>query len=135
MLFAITVAAGLVLVIVCLNVAILALLISGEFDIVHYSGHGSYDGTNPSASGWIFGQDCVLSAKEIFRARKVPRLVFANACFSAVTTTSSSTDVRGDDSCASAAAPPRPNTLLIAYDSSVRCFDFNICNPHSGRAI
>ena len=60
--------------------------------------------------------------------------MFDPARFSAVTTTSSSTDVR-DASCASAVAPPpKANTLLIAHDSSVRCFDFNMCNPHSGRA-
>ncbi len=53
---------------------------------MHYAGHGNYDKDNPAGSGWIFGKDCVLSAREIFRARKVPRLVFANACFSAVTT-------------------------------------------------
>jgi pimeloyl-ACP methyl ester carboxylesterase len=70
----------------CDPVEILALLLSGTFDIVHYAGHGDYDKDNPTASGWIFGKDCVLSAKEIFRARRVPRLVFANACFSAVTT-------------------------------------------------
>jgi len=70
----------------CDPVEILALLLSGAYDIVHYSGHGDYDNENPSGSGWVFGKDCVLSAKEIFRARKVPRLVFANACFSAVTT-------------------------------------------------
>jgi hypothetical protein len=70
----------------CDPVEILALLLSGAFDIVHYAGHGGYDRDNPGGSGWIFGRDCVLSAREIFRARKVPRLVFANACFSAVTT-------------------------------------------------
>jgi pimeloyl-ACP methyl ester carboxylesterase len=70
----------------CDPVEILALLLSGAFDIVHYAGHGDYDKDNPAGSGWIFGKDCVLSAREIFRARKVPRLVFANACFSAVTT-------------------------------------------------
>ena len=32
--------------------------------------------------GWVFGKGRVLSAKEIFQARRVPRLVFANACFS-----------------------------------------------------
>ena len=37
-------------------------------------------------AGWVFDQDCFLSAQEIFRVRQVPRLVFANACFSAVTT-------------------------------------------------
>ncbi|MSV27276.1 MAG: CHAT domain-containing protein [Bryobacterales bacterium] len=70
----------------CDPVEILALLLSGVFDIVHYAGHGNYDKDNPAGSGWIFGKDCVLSPREIFRARKVPRLVFANACFSAVTT-------------------------------------------------
>jgi pimeloyl-ACP methyl ester carboxylesterase len=70
----------------CDPIEILALLLSGEFDIVHYAGHGNYDKDNPGESGWIFGKDTVLSAKDIFRARKVPRLVFANACFSAVTT-------------------------------------------------
>jgi hypothetical protein len=69
----------------CDPVEILGLLLSGEFDIVHYAGHGDYDKDNPGGSGWVFGKDCVLSAREIFRARKVPRLVLANACFSAVT--------------------------------------------------
>jgi len=70
----------------CDPVEILALLLSGEFDIVHFAGHGNYNRADPKASGWIFGKEWVLTANEIFRARKVPRLVFANACFSAVTT-------------------------------------------------
>jgi hypothetical protein len=35
--------------------------------------------------GWVFDENCTLSAAEIFRVRQVPRLVFANACLSAVT--------------------------------------------------
>ena len=68
----------------CDPVELLALLLSGDFDIVHYSGHGNYDANDPKLSGWIFGRDRVLTARDIFRARKVPRLVFANACFSGV---------------------------------------------------
>jgi hypothetical protein len=68
----------------CDPVEILALLLSEEFDIVHYAGHGVFDEKDPSHSGWVFGRDRILSAREIFRARRVPRLVFANACFSAV---------------------------------------------------
>jgi hypothetical protein len=68
----------------CDPVEILALLLSGDFDIVHFSGHGDYNPANPKASGWIFGADRILTATDIFRARKVPRLVFANACFSGV---------------------------------------------------
>lgn len=61
----------------------LALLIVNEhFDVIHYSGHGAFDPSSGRA-GWVFDRDCFLSAQEIFRVRQVPRLVFANACFSA----------------------------------------------------
>jgi hypothetical protein len=64
----------------------LALLIVNEqFDVIHYAGHGAFD-PKAGRAGWVFDHDCVLSAHEIFRVRQVPRLVFANACFSAVTT-------------------------------------------------
>ena len=68
----------------CDPIEILALLLTGNFDIVHYAGHGDYNAKAPEASGWIFGANTVLSAQDIFRARAVPRLVFANACFSGV---------------------------------------------------
>ncbi len=68
----------------CDPVELLALILSEEFDLIHYSGHGDFDEKNPSKSGWIFGKDSILSAREIFRARRVPRLIFANACFSGV---------------------------------------------------
>lgn len=68
----------------CDPVELLALILSEEFDLIHYSGHGDFDENNPSKSGWIFGKDSILSAREIFRARRVPRLIFANACFSGV---------------------------------------------------
>jgi hypothetical protein len=63
----------------------LALLIVNEhFDVIHYAGHGAFD-RKAGRAGWVFDRDCFLSAQEIFRVRQVPRLVFANACFSAVT--------------------------------------------------
>jgi pimeloyl-ACP methyl ester carboxylesterase len=68
----------------CDPLEILALIFNEEFDIVHFAGHGIFDEKNPHHGGWIFGTDCILSPREIFRARRVPRLVFANACFSAV---------------------------------------------------
>ncbi|MCW5800410.1 MAG: CHAT domain-containing protein [Nitrospira sp.] len=68
----------------CDPVELLALILSEEFDLIHYSGHGDFDEKNPDHSGWIFGKAHVLSAKDIFRARRVPRLIFANACFSGV---------------------------------------------------
>ncbi len=68
----------------CDPVELLALILSEEFDLIHYSGHGDFDEKNPARSGWIFGKENVLSARDIFRARRVPRLIFANACFSGV---------------------------------------------------
>ncbi|MEK6279142.1 MAG: CHAT domain-containing protein [Acidobacteriota bacterium] len=68
----------------CDPVEILALILNETFDILHYSGHGIYDEKDPNNSGWVFSRACTLSAREIFRARQVPRVVFANACFSAV---------------------------------------------------
>jgi pimeloyl-ACP methyl ester carboxylesterase len=68
----------------CDPIEILALLLSGEFDLVHYAGHGFFDDKQPDRGGWVFGREVVLSAREIFRARRVPRLVVANACFSGV---------------------------------------------------
>ena len=66
----------------CDIVEVLALILTGGFDIVHYAGHGDYDPADPMTAGWIFGRDQVVTARDIFRARRVPRLVFANACFS-----------------------------------------------------
>jgi pimeloyl-ACP methyl ester carboxylesterase len=66
----------------CDIVKILNLIFNEEFDIIHFAGHGTYDGEDPSNSGWVFGRNLILSAHEIFRLRRVPRLVFANACFS-----------------------------------------------------
>lgn len=68
----------------CDPVELLALILTEDFDIVHFAGHGVFDPEDTAQRGWVFGQDLIFSAREIFRARRVPRLVFANACFSAV---------------------------------------------------
>ncbi|HKO44835.1 MAG TPA: CHAT domain-containing protein [Pyrinomonadaceae bacterium] len=69
----------------CKAVEILALVLNEPWDIVHYSGHAVYNVDQPNDSGWVFSNGVILSAREIFRIRQVPRLVFANACFSAAT--------------------------------------------------
>jgi hypothetical protein len=73
----------------CDAVEILALILNENFDLIHFAGHGVFDEKDPANSGWVFGREPdgklhTLSAREIFKARRVPRLVFANACFSAV---------------------------------------------------
>lgn len=67
----------------CDIVEILSLIFNEDFDLVHFAGHGTFDINNASNTGWVFSRDIILSAREIFRLRRVPRLVFANACFSA----------------------------------------------------
>jgi hypothetical protein len=66
----------------CAPLELLALVLAGDFDVVHYAGHGEFDPANPAAAGWVLGAREVLRASDVFRARRVPRLVFANACYS-----------------------------------------------------
>jgi hypothetical protein len=68
----------------CDPLELATLIVNDQYDLIHYAGHGLSD-PKTGFSGWVFADDCYLSAKEIFRVRQVPRLVFANACFSAVT--------------------------------------------------
>jgi pimeloyl-ACP methyl ester carboxylesterase len=85
----------------CDIVEVLSKIFSQEYDLIHFSGHGCYDPDDETNSGWVFGTRkitekingveiereklLVISPREIFRLRKVPRLIFANACFSSQT--------------------------------------------------
>lgn len=71
----------------CQPLELAMLVVNEQFDLIHYAGHGMSD-PKTQQTGWVFSGDCVLSAKDIFRVRQVPRLVFANACFSALTSDS-----------------------------------------------
>ncbi|MFN0059954.1 MAG: CHAT domain-containing protein [Planctomycetota bacterium] len=63
---------------------VLELLLSGDFDVVHYCGHGDFDPDDASRVGWLFAGG-LLTAREIERIDQPPRLIVANACFSART--------------------------------------------------
>ena len=54
---------------------------SGEYDVVHYAGHGSYDAAAPETSGWLF-ESGTLTARELENAERLPALIVANACLS-----------------------------------------------------
>jgi hypothetical protein len=69
----------------CDPLELAVLLVNEQYGLVHYAGHGLSD-SKTGQTGWVFARDCILSAKDVFRVRQVPRLVFANACFSSVTT-------------------------------------------------
>jgi len=74
----------------CDPVEILALLVEEDFDVIHFAGHGIAGARQPQKGGWVFGTSgdglMVISSREIFQARRAPRLVFANACFSSAIT-------------------------------------------------
>jgi adenylate cyclase len=50
-----------------------------EYDIVHFAGHSFYDPSFPQQSGWQLHEG-VLSAAELSKVSRPPRLVFSNSC-------------------------------------------------------
>jgi len=72
------------------RVAVLEQLINHRFDILHYAGHCFFDEKDPSHCGWIFSGNHILSADELNRIDRIPRLVFSNACESGITAQQSS---------------------------------------------
>ena len=65
-------------------VDLIGKLVSGQYDIVHFAGHGDYNAKDPEQSGWVLSRDRFVTARDIFRARSTPWLIVANACFSGV---------------------------------------------------
>ncbi|MGW2558611.1 CHAT domain-containing protein [Streptomyces sp. NPDC001514] len=62
------------------RIDVLRALLSGRYHIVHYCGHGTFDDSGPS--GWVFA-DGLLTAQELAQLARPPRIVVANACYSA----------------------------------------------------
>jgi len=60
---------------------VIDLLLSGEYDIVHYSGHATFNPEAADRAGWVFKSN-VLTAHELEGMERPPRLVVANACLS-----------------------------------------------------
>ena len=58
------------------------LLLSGEFDLVHFCGHAVHEPQRPDRSGWVFDGPQLLTGADLEGAERPPRLVFANACAS-----------------------------------------------------
>jgi hypothetical protein len=62
---------------------VLKELLTGDYDIVHFAGHGVLPGTgHPELAGWLFS-DGVLAARELSQLTVAPWLVTANACWTA----------------------------------------------------
>lgn len=75
------------------RVEVLALLMQGDVDLVHYCGHGDFDDADPGRRGWLFAgrtrsggvEAQYLSARDLYGIGVAPRLVVANACLSGLT--------------------------------------------------
>lgn len=61
---------------------VIELLLAGKVDIVHFSGHATFDAAVPNRTGWVF-KDGVLTANDLSNMEVAPLLVVANACLSA----------------------------------------------------
>lgn len=61
---------------------VLKELLGRNYHLVHYAGHGTFDPDNPQLTGWLFA-DGLLGARELAQLTRAPRLVVANACWSA----------------------------------------------------
>jgi hypothetical protein len=61
---------------------VLRELLPGKYQIVHYCGHGTFDADDATRAGWVF-EDGLLTARELAQLGTPPRLVVANACFTA----------------------------------------------------
>jgi len=60
---------------------VLAELLEGGYDIVHYAGHGDFDPVDGSRVGWVF-EGGELTSRELELVTRPPRLIVANACLS-----------------------------------------------------
>ncbi len=65
--------------------AVLRQLMLRSCDVLHFAGHCTYNAKDPPASGWLFSNGEIISARELRRIDRIPRFVFSNACQSGIT--------------------------------------------------
>jgi len=66
--------------------AILRQLVSGDYDLIHYSGHAFFAPAHPQATGLVLARDEILTATAIKENLSGQPLVFLNGCESARST-------------------------------------------------
>jgi pimeloyl-ACP methyl ester carboxylesterase len=53
---------------------------SGDYDVLHFAGHGFFDAGDPGASGLVCASGTVLRGSDLDGIASLPALVFFNAC-------------------------------------------------------
>ncbi len=66
------------------RVELMGELLRGNYDLLHYAGHGDFDPAQPGRAGWLFSGGLFTGA-ELSQVDEIPPLVVANACLSART--------------------------------------------------
>ena len=61
------------------------ILLEGEYDVIHYAGHASFNAQDPTLSGLLLHDGELFFAQKIFSLLEGRPLVFLNACQSGVT--------------------------------------------------
>jgi hypothetical protein len=56
------------------------LLQQTVYDIIHFAGHGRYNQSSVTDSGWLFSHGQLFTARDLDTITRVPSLVFSNAC-------------------------------------------------------
>lgn len=60
---------------------IVTSLFKQEYKIIHISGHGNFDKTQPEKCGMIIGDNVFLTPREFNQLSYTPELVFVNCCY------------------------------------------------------
>ena len=91
---------------------VLSLLLRGDYDLVHYAGHGDFDPEQPDRVGWLFAGG-LLTPGEIARIERVPTVIVSNACLSGANVAGSRgrTRRRGDPE--RGRPPPQPRGRVL----------------------
>src|SRR5262249_2740106 len=64
----------------CTKQAVLAELMKGSYDLLHFAGHASFTKFKPEASGILLANMTYLCPADLDELPSVPRLIFLNAC-------------------------------------------------------
>jgi hypothetical protein len=64
----------------CTKEAVLAELMKGNYDLLHFAGHAGFTKLQPEVSGIVLANRTYLCASDLEVLPSVPRLIFLNAC-------------------------------------------------------
>lgn len=118
---------------------------NGNYDVVHFAGHGTYDADDPDESGWVLS-DGLLTVTELRNTltscEAPPWLIYANACSAGMIGKKEPSSYHGDvhgmaEACIRAGARAYVAPLWRIHDESARMLarEFYRCLLFQGTTI